>query len=220
MSIVSPQPRPCAGTPRWPCTHRTHTHVTRVHRAHSCRHAGDGQAEAPPQPRLCAGTPRAPLHTWSQACAHAAPSLSPPEIQADPQPRTHRPGAASQRTRPGGHGAGTRPSQVSQSSQAPHHCGPQTPGLGNNPQQTPMTASFAAGQPSANFLSRHYRRSQNSPCAYTVPHTRTRTCCPFMGPCEQRAAPTCPLYPPLPGPSTHLCPPPSAPTPARPLHLL
>lgn len=158
------------------------------------------------------------MHTWSQARAHAAPSLPPPEIQADPQPRTHRPGAASQRTWPGGRGAGTRPSQVSLSSQAPHHCGPQTPGLGNNPQQTPhdckLSCRAAFCQLPQQTLPLFAEFALHAHCpAHTHTHVNAVH---SRGPVNSSLPLPAPLHPPLPSPSTRLCPPPSAPTPARP----
>ena len=174
----------------------------------------------------------------------AAPSLSPPEIQVDSQPRAQRPGATSRRTQPGGCEAGTRPSQVSRSNQAPHQGGPQIPGLRNNPRQTSrdckLSCKAAFCQPPQQTLLPFAELALHAHCparTHTVlrAHTHTHTHADAVyswGPVNSSPPlpcssthPASPLHHhslPL---STHPCPPlsittvcPSPPTPARPLH--
>lgn len=186
--LTRPRVGPSAPSPAGTHTHTHTSHAFIGHTATGTRvTARQRPHHSPPgsykhrvtKPHPCAGTRRVVLHTGSQARAHGSTQfISPLEIQVEPQSRAHRPGVASRRTQPGGRGAGTRPSQVSRSKQAPHHCGPQVPGLRNNPQQTPhdckLSCRAAFCQPPQQTLLSFAESALHVHCpAHTHTHVRT-----------------------------------------------
>ena len=163
-------PRP-AGTHTHPHTHTRMSHMFTGHTAAGTRvTARQRPHHSPPgtyehrvtKPHPCAGTRRVVLHTWSQARAHgSAQFISPPKSRLNPSHTPTGPGQPAE-----GHGqvdTGREPGPPRSHAETkpPTTAALRSQSSGTTPNRPPMTASLAAGQPSANLLSKCYCRSQN-----------------------------------------------------------